>query len=304
VANRVDDEHREPRLTIGMPVYNNARTIKRALESLLGQTYRGFQLIISDDGSTDGTTDVCEAYAAQDSRITVVRQPRNLNYGNFRYVLQRADTPLFMFAAGDDWWHETYVARAIQALDSDARAVCAVSRVAFVKDDEIVAEARGTRPLVADPAANVVRFLNANDDNSRMYGIFRTDVAQRAFPDRDFFGYDWAFSVGTLLEGIHIEVPELLLWRDYTVPARYIDYVRRDTRHLVARLFPMLPMTRDLVSRLQLPVSARLIATLAQVNMRFHVAYMRRYHPRAATISETILACVAFGSRALGRLRA
>ena len=125
---------REPRLTIGMPIYNNGRTVSRALDSLLAQSFEDFRLLISDDGSTDSTAEICDAYAARDSRVTVFRQPANLNYGNFRYVLQRADTPFFMFAAGDDYWHVDYVARMIEMLDRGALAVCAVSQVEFVKD--------------------------------------------------------------------------------------------------------------------------------------------------------------------------
>ncbi|MEP6637040.1 MAG: glycosyltransferase, partial [Acidobacteriota bacterium] len=93
------------RLTIGMPLYNNAPSIRRALDSLLAQTFRDFRILISDDGSTDGTADICDEYARRDARITVVRQRANLNYGNFRFVLREADTPFFMFAAGDDYWH-------------------------------------------------------------------------------------------------------------------------------------------------------------------------------------------------------
>lgn len=286
-----------------MPLYNNARTVRRALDSLLGQTFREFHLLISDDGSSDGTADVCEEYAASDSRITVVRQPRNLNYGNFRYVLQRAATPLFMFAAGDDYWHPEYVARMVEALDADDKAVCAVSRVAFVRDGELIAQAVGTRPLVADPTANQIRFLAWGDDNSRMYGVFRTEVAKRAFPDRDFFGYDWAFSAGTLREGTHIEVPEVLLWRDYTAPSRYIEYVRRDASGALHRVFPMLPLTRDLVSRLRLPLSRSFVWALLRVNAVFHLAYLRRYHPRASRVSERVVGSVSSGIRVIRRLR-
>src|SRR5690242_20323725 len=71
------------RLTIGMPLYNNGHTIERALDSLVRQSLRSFCLMISDDGSTDRTIQICTEYARRDSRITLVRQPRNLNYGNF-----------------------------------------------------------------------------------------------------------------------------------------------------------------------------------------------------------------------------
>src|SRR3954454_14757059 len=107
-----------------MPLYNNATTVRAAIESLLEQSFSDFRLLISDDGSTDATLSICEEYAARDARVDVVRQPTNLNYGNFRYVLSSAATPLFMFAPGDDRWHRDYVRRMIEALDADPRAVC------------------------------------------------------------------------------------------------------------------------------------------------------------------------------------
>jgi len=270
------------RLTIGMPAYNNADTIHRALDSLLAQRFGDFRLLISDDGSTDGTADICDEYAARDLRVRVVRQPRNLNYGNFRFVLQRAETPLFMFAAGDDWWHEEYIARMIEALDRDPSAVCAVSKVLFMKNGETVRPAAGTRELVASPAENLIRFLSRQDDNTRMYGVFRTAVAQRAFPVRDFFGFDWAFSAGTLRDGKHLEIPEVLFWRDYTDSHRYVEYVRRDADRTLSRMFPMLPLTRDLMGRLRLPRTPGILRELIVVNLTSHVAYLRRYHPIAA----------------------
>ena len=278
---------RGPRLTIGMPVYNNGRTIGRALDSLLAQSYENFQLFISDDGSTDETRELCNAYAARDARITVFRQSVNLNYGNFRFVLQRADTPLFMFAAGDDYWHADYVARTIELLDKHAPAVCAVSQVEFVKDAVVVERARGTRPLENDVPTNIARFLADGDDNSRMYGVFRTAVAQRAFPRRDFFGYDWAFTVGTLMAGTHVEVPAVLMWRDYTEPGRYIQYVRRDATRFLSRLFPMLPLTLDMLVRLRIPITYAVARQIVGMNAAFTKQYLRTFHPTIAKLIGT-----------------
>jgi glycosyltransferase involved in cell wall biosynthesis len=290
-----------PRLTIGMPLYNNAQTVRRAVDSLLAQTFGDFRLIISDDGSTDPTLEICEEYASRDARIEVVRQPKNLNYGNFRFVLARANTPFFMFAAGDDYWHPEYVARMIAALDADPGAVCAVSRVEFVRDGVALGLAPGTRPLRGDAASNILEFLAAGDDNSRMYGVVRTPAAQRAFPPANFFAYDWAFSAGTLREGTHIEVPEVLMWRDRTDPSRYAEYIRRDARSRVEALFPMLPLTLDLIRRLRIPTSTALVGELFRLNASFHVIYLRRYHPRVAVVSEHLLGGVTWAGRTIRR---
>lgn len=285
------------RLTIGMPVYNNAPTIRRALDSLLAQSFGDFRLLISDDGSTDGTLAILDSYLQHDSRIEVVRQPTNLNYGNFRFVLNAATTPLFMFAAGDDYWHPDYVGKMIAELDADPGAVCAVSHVAFVKGDRFVELSAGTEALTSDPVSNLVRYLESPNDNSRMYGVFRTPAAQHAFPKNDFHAYDWAFSAGTLLAGKHIEVPEVLMWRDRTEPERYTEYVRRDTNSTVDRIFPLLPFTRDILGRLRVPRTYSVLRHLFWLNAGQHIVYLRRYHPWVATTSQRLITSAAWAAR-------
>ena len=74
-----------PAVSIGMPVYNGERFIRDALESLLAQSFTDFELIISDNASTDTTERICKKYAARDSRIRYVKQSGNigaaLNFG-------------------------------------------------------------------------------------------------------------------------------------------------------------------------------------------------------------------------------
>ena len=93
---------REPELTIGIPVYNGAATIRAALDSLLAQTFQNFVLMISDNNSNDRTEEICREYESRDPRIRYVRQPKG-HLGpadNFRFVLFEATTPLFMWATG------------------------------------------------------------------------------------------------------------------------------------------------------------------------------------------------------------
>ncbi|OYV49269.1 MAG: hypothetical protein B7Z77_08440 [Acidocella sp. 20-58-15] len=100
-----------PKVSIGMPAYNGGDYIEAAIKSLLAQTAGDFELIISDDASSDGTQAICEAYAALDPRIIYIRQPRNIGPGpNFMFVLKRARGPFFMWAAQDDIWAETWIA--------------------------------------------------------------------------------------------------------------------------------------------------------------------------------------------------
>jgi len=75
-----------PEITVLMPVYNGARYVALAIESVLGQTHRGFEFLILDDGSTDETPQILAEYAARDPRLRIVRhpnmdQPATLNRG-------------------------------------------------------------------------------------------------------------------------------------------------------------------------------------------------------------------------------
>ena len=100
-----------PLLIIGMPVYNSEAYIREAIDSLLSQTFSNFQLIISDNASTDSTGAICKEYVQLDQRIRYIRQDKNIGAAaNYRYVLQAADVcKYFMWAAGDDTWSQDWV---------------------------------------------------------------------------------------------------------------------------------------------------------------------------------------------------
>ncbi len=268
-----------PRLSIGMPLFNNARTLSRALESLRAQTFDDFVVIMSDDRSSDDTPDIAQAFADADPRFTLVRQPHNLNYGNFRFLVQRAETDLFMFAAGDDWWDPTFVASCVAALDADPQAVMATTRVRFVSPDGHEHEAHGTRPLTGSVTENLASYLRAPADNSRMYGVFRTDAARRSFPSTNHYAYDWTFSAATLRFGTHLEIAEPLMVRDITPTNKYLDYVRRDGRGSLSHLVPLGAMTAALVREMRVPMRGGVGRALAYLNLRVHINYMRRFHP-------------------------
>ena len=101
-----------PTLSIGMPVFNAANTLKEAIDSLLKQTYSDFELLISDNCSDDSTEEICRAFAKRDPRIRYFRQ--NQNWGaahNFDFVIDQSRSEYFMWAASDDIWSTNFVER-------------------------------------------------------------------------------------------------------------------------------------------------------------------------------------------------
>ena len=122
-----------PRLTIGLPVYNGANYLAESLDALLGQSYENFELIISDNASTDGTSDICHRYEGQDSRIRYFRQQHNIGLApNHNFTVEQARGELFKWASNDDLYGRDLLKCCVDALDQYPHVVLAHSWTATI----------------------------------------------------------------------------------------------------------------------------------------------------------------------------
>lgn len=125
-----NDYHREPAaggtplISIGIPVYNGERYLKDALDSLLAQTFTDFELIISDNASTDRTQDICQAYLVKDNRIRYYRNEVNRGAAwNYNQVFHLSSGAYFKWAAHDDMVAPEFLEKCIQVLDQEPEVV-------------------------------------------------------------------------------------------------------------------------------------------------------------------------------------
>ena len=170
-----------PRLSIGLPVYNGKEYLAEALDALLGQTYTDFELIISDNASTDGTAEICRHYEKEDPRVRYFRQPRNVGLApNHNFVVEKARGELFKWASNDDLYARDLVERCVDALDKYPDVVLAHSWTAKVDGSGNVTEAFEYPLTTASPRAperfRSILFDSGGDDD---YGIIRIDVLRR-----------------------------------------------------------------------------------------------------------------------------
>lgn len=240
-----------PRLSIGLPVYNGEKYLSESLESLLGQSYEEFELIISDNASTDGTAEICRHFGRQDNRIRYIRQDRNIGCApNHNFVFREARGELFKSAAHDDLYASGLIERCVLALDDDPRVVLVHSWSA------VIDHAGSVRQLVEYPAAtDSVRapdrlrsmlFDGWGDDEG---GVVRTEVLRRSALHQSYHFADRTFTIGLALQGPFRMVPDWLYFRRQhadqggrrtSVRARCanLDPVRGDRwRHPVLRLY-------------------------------------------------------------------
>ena len=204
-----------PRLSIGLPVYNGEDFLAESLDSLLGQTYEDFELIISDNASTDETADICRGYAKQDSRIRYVRQPHNLGCApNHNVLVQYARGELFKWVSHDDLYGRELIERAIEALDEYPQVVLANCWTAMIDSSRAVTKAvRYTLDTESPRAPERFRsmlFEKGGDDDG---GVIRMEMLRRIRPYDSYYHSDRTLVTEMALQGPFYHVPDWLYFR-------------------------------------------------------------------------------------------
>lgn len=174
---------KKPRVTVGMPVFNGEKYLAQALDSILAQTYEGFEIIILDNCSLDNTPSICRAYAAKDERIHYYRNKRNIGIiPNFNRVFKLSSTEYFKWAAHDDVIAPDFLSRSIKILDEDHSIVLCHSKTGRIDEEGDTIGYYDTN-LKIDSSKTHERFGDLIRMNNyawvMMYGLFRSSVLSK-----------------------------------------------------------------------------------------------------------------------------
>ncbi len=118
-----------PRISVLIPTYNYARYLAEAIESVLAQDFRDFELLIVDDCSADNTAEVVKPYCARDARVRFTVNSTNLGMvNNWNYCLEQARGKYIKFLFGDDkLWHPQALSKMTTMLERHPSATLAAS---------------------------------------------------------------------------------------------------------------------------------------------------------------------------------
>ena len=170
----------DPRVSVGLPVFNGENYLDEAIASLVDQTFEDFEIVISDNGSNDRTQEICEGWAARDPRIRYYRSSENRGAGwNFRRVFELATGDLFRWAAHDDLVRPGYLAACVAALETHPAAV-----LAYPRADRINTEG-GSIPVVytdVDDPDRIKRLSAVMFDEViclPVFGLIRSETLRR-----------------------------------------------------------------------------------------------------------------------------
>jgi glycosyltransferase involved in cell wall biosynthesis len=209
-----------PRISFAVPVYNEERGIRRCLDSILAQTFEDFEIVVSDNASTDRTWEILGEYAARDTRVRVFRNDVNVGLlGNFNRSFERTRGEFFRWVGGDDWFEPEYAARCVAALDANPDAIVATSGFALHGADGATHSERfaGER-LESEKAARrfsrMLWFLHAGATKYEpLYSLMRRDILAHTGRIRLIPYNDYLLVAELALAGRFVHVPELLFHR-------------------------------------------------------------------------------------------
>ena len=222
----------KPKISIGIPVYNGEELIEKTLNSILKQTYQDFEVIISDNASTDSTQDICKNYVKIDKRIKYHRQPKNMGpYWNFNYVLEQALGEYFTWFAIDDLHTETFLEKNLRILEENSNVVASISNVKYfglnsenIERDDLFQKFKNIFKYRFDKQTKFKQVFPAYgpyekkatlylrmDRSTSLYAVFRKSVIKKSMIIEPFSSSDLAIILNVLKHGDFHVVDEILM---------------------------------------------------------------------------------------------
>jgi glycosyltransferase involved in cell wall biosynthesis len=207
----------KPYVSIGLPVYNGEKYLNAALESIITQTFSDFEVIISDNASTDNTPQICHEYVAKDSRVHYYRNTVNLGAPkNYNRTVKLSKGKYFKWAAADDVHKKDYLQRCVNILENDPSIVLCHSKTARIDESGFITgkydhSMRIDSPNRYDRFADLISIMS--NPCWTVFGVMRKEILARTPLHGDYRGADANLLAELALYGRLYEVPEYLFLR-------------------------------------------------------------------------------------------
>jgi len=193
---------------MGMPVYNGANYLVKALDSLLSQSFTDFEIVIVDNASTDATELICKDYLGRDSRIKYFRNPSNVGAAlNYQIALEKTSGEYFKWAAHDDVYDAGWLKRCVDILDSNPNVILAYTRTVFIdaNDIEISRFNDPFRILEDKPYWRFRQMVVKLRWCHAIFGLMRRELPAGLKPIGNYIGSDMVYLAELALHGKFIE---------------------------------------------------------------------------------------------------
>lgn len=255
---------RYPIISIGLPVYNGQRYLEETLNSIVSQTFRNFELVISDNASTDGTAEICQRFAAGDPRIRYLQNEVNLGAAkNYNRVFELSRGKYFKWNGHDDPLPPDFLERCVDALERDDTVILVWGRVRAIDGDglpvglgPLIASRLKSRPGLAthDPRDRFFACVAAPAGHpvGPIFGVIRSDVLRQTPLLGAYISHDLPLLAELALHGRFLQLPEVAHYRRFHAEQGSAAHRTRRTREgwfdpkrRGKRTFPRLRLLRE-----------------------------------------------------------
>jgi glycosyltransferase involved in cell wall biosynthesis len=229
-----------PRVSIGLPVYNGEELLPEALDSILTQTFEDFEVVISDNASTDATSEICRAYVVQDERVRYERSDVGISVPmNFKRAFRLSRGRYFKWQAHDDLLSPDFLARCVRVLDEDPSTLLVGTHCGLIEKDgsripfnaalgrfvtsygeQIPAPRLGRSDALAsrkriERFRSVLYDVHGPDEGKFIFGLIRSDALAATRLNEGYIGGDKVMIGRLSLAGRFQEIREELFFRRY-----------------------------------------------------------------------------------------
>jgi glycosyltransferase involved in cell wall biosynthesis len=263
------------KVSIGIPVYNGTKTIKVAIDSLIKQTHKNIELIISDNNSCDDTFKICSLYAKADERIILFKQNSTLSPAdNFKFVFDQSVGEYFMWAAADDYWFPDFIKENLQNLQNKDQFAGSISKVIFKDKSGNIYPSFADSEIAGSTLSRIKFFLNQPGDNSRIYSLFKRDyIKEIKFNNYRFHAADWFFIYKVLLKYRLTSTNEVLMCREKSDEFKYFRTHLEDNSNWITLGLPLFPFTLRVILCTPIFILICIIPELLKLNYRIYNRY-------------------------------
>lgn len=249
---------RDPVVTVGLPVYNGALTIRRAIESVLAQSFKNFELLISDNCSSDDTVAIIAEYARSDSRVRYVQQRRNIGAaGNYNALVHLANGRFFRWISHDDTMADDFLSVTVPVMIRDEE-IITVATDMEIKDETgctqqvvrtyVDRSAWGTSRVVQyRQMMEELAYCETHNDGLLMvayeYGLHRTDLLKMTRLVGRYVSSDYVLAAELSLWGrlVHVNEPCNRFFLSSSKSGTTANYVNWDPVRIQAMLSGDIP---------------------------------------------------------------
>lgn len=250
-----------PLVCIGMPVYNGEKFIRKSIDSVLNQTFTDFELIISDNASTDSTPTICTEYVKKDNRVHYIRQEKNINMlPNYNFVLRDAKTKYFVWLEYDDFWYPNFLERNIRFLEMNQDFIASIGNIKYYGNVESNLDKKTIVSRIKNSIKHIqninskfkyvhpvsgsydkkIDFYLRFDRGSGIYAVYLTNVLQKSTIKKSIASWDLIIILNALRYG-NLHVFEEILMERYALGTSSKGAITGYRHHQINLLDLLLP---------------------------------------------------------------